>query len=559
MRLRARARRALIAGALVLLAGATPVRATAAPVDEPQVGHALSATRGAGARIVDDLGRTVILRGVNVNGLGAYYQALPDLPSTVPLTEDDFVQMADLGFDVVRLIVSWSELEPQPGAIDSAYLDRIEQTIGWARAHDIYVLLDMHQDAWSPFVFTPDGVTCPPPLEPAIGWDGAPAWATALSGTAATCKVALREASLAVATSFQSFYLDVNGVQGHLVSTWAHVAGRFASDPTVAGYDLLNEPNPGLVAGVDDYALLGSFYDRTLTAIRASEAAAGGFTHIGFFEPSVITGPLSVPGPLAGFSADADLVYAPHLYNESISILPGTIEQGFANAATAANAYGTTFFSGEWGWFGDPASDQALIERYAANEDANLVGGTWWQWKQACGDPHSIGSPGHRPGCADTSPYSDGIVVRSRENTMVLDRAYPRAAPGTLTSIDADVASGGLVVTGDADRDGTAADLWVPARCGTPNLTGTNIGDGTIVPSGGGARVSVPVQTAGRYRIAITCAGQPDGGAAADVAPSHSTSSLPATGDREGTRLPVALALLALALAVAALRRRAVA
>lgn len=480
---------------------------------EAQVSHALSGVTGADARVADDLDRSVILRGVNLNSLGEYYQEFPDLPATLALSEDDFAGMAAMGFNVVRLIVTWSRIEPQRGVIDTAYFERIAQALEWARAHDIYVLLDMHQDAWSPYVGTPDGVSCPPPLQAVVGWDGAPAWATALTGTVATCALPLgREFSVAVQTSFEQFYLDLGGVQGELINSWAALAGRFAADPVVAGYDLLNEPNPGLTAGVDDYLLLGQFYSRALNAIRAAESAApGGFAHAGFFEPSVITGPLALPGPVPlGFTSDTNLVYAPHLYNESINPLPlpgaQTMEQGFANAATAASNYGTTFFSGEWGWFGDSESDAVQIRRYAALEDQYRVGGTWWQWKQACGDPHAVGTRGHRPPCADTgSPYSDGIVVRARSNTMILDRAYPRAAPGLLDSIEADVDSGGLNISGRARRGGTSADLWLPARCASPVVTGENIAAATRRRVTGGWRIAVPVPAVGAYRVNVSC------------------------------------------------------
>jgi len=56
--------RVAVAALLVLLAFA-PGAAHALPVD-----HLLHAVGGGGARIVDDLGRTVILRGVNDNQLG---------------------------------------------------------------------------------------------------------------------------------------------------------------------------------------------------------------------------------------------------------------------------------------------------------------------------------------------------------------------------------------------------------------------------------------------------------------------------------------------------------
>ena len=90
----------------------------------------------------------VLLRGVNVNQLGEYYQANPDLAPTVPLTEDDFREIARLGFNTVRLIVSWSTLEPTPGAYNDGVRREIRQAVGWAASYGLYVVLDMHQDAY---------------------------------------------------------------------------------------------------------------------------------------------------------------------------------------------------------------------------------------------------------------------------------------------------------------------------------------------------------------------------------------------------------------------------
>jgi endoglycosylceramidase len=516
---------ALLALALLAL-GALPARAATARPDGgarrgapapqvtkvtkvTQVTHRLRATSGRAARIEDDLGRTVLLRGVNVNSLGDYYQEAPDLPPTLPLTEADVAQIAAHGFDVIRLILSWSAIEPSPGRIDRAYLDRIARVVGWARTHDVYVLLDLHQDAWGKAVATPDGVTCPAPLEPAVGWDGAPAWATALAGTAATCRLGQREVSPAVQASFTALYADVlgTGLQGHLAASWAAVARRFAAEPAVAGYDLLNEPNPGLAPGVDDAVLLGLLYGRLLDAIRSAEGSArGGYEHIGFFEPAVVTGSLPIPIPLAALVGDGNLVYAPHLYQESIGLLPGTIEDGFQAAATAAAAYGTTFFSGEWGWFGDPTADQSKLERYAAQEDAYRIGGTWWQWAQACGDPHAVPARHQRPPCAGRSRYSDGLVTRPAANVAVLTRAYPRAVPGQLRRVHADVATGALAVDGVADRAGASADLWVPERCTAPAVTGSgNVGPASRRSVPGGWRLEVPVRTAAAYTIRVRC------------------------------------------------------
>ena len=49
-----------------------------------------------GRRIVDDQGRTVLLRGVNVNQLGDYFQVRPDIPPAIPLTRGDVERIAAL-------------------------------------------------------------------------------------------------------------------------------------------------------------------------------------------------------------------------------------------------------------------------------------------------------------------------------------------------------------------------------------------------------------------------------------------------------------------------------
>src|SRR5258707_1292653 len=108
----------------------------------------LHAARGAAPAVVTSDGRQVLLRGVNVNQLGDYRQQRPDIPATLPITEADFAGIQSLGMNVVRLLVSWSRLEPQRGRFDAAYLAQIREAVGWARRHGIYVVLDMHQDAW---------------------------------------------------------------------------------------------------------------------------------------------------------------------------------------------------------------------------------------------------------------------------------------------------------------------------------------------------------------------------------------------------------------------------
>ncbi|HEY5156071.1 MAG TPA: cellulase family glycosylhydrolase, partial [Acidimicrobiales bacterium] len=256
---------------------ATTAPAAAAPLPS------LTAVRGEGARVVDDKGRQVLLRGVNLNVLGDYFQANAKYPTVIPATDADWAEMTADGFNVVRLLVSWSALEPTKGAFDTAYVARIHEAVDAAKAHGIYVVLDMHQDAYGKFVASPPGTVCPDAAKPGIGWDGAPEWAT-ITGGADTCAAAgVRELAPAVMKAFDSFYADTDGIQTELTKTWASLAGAFATDSTIAGYDLFNEPNWG--TDIDSSgAKLGAFTQKTIAAIRSAEQAAGGTSHIAFFE-----------------------------------------------------------------------------------------------------------------------------------------------------------------------------------------------------------------------------------------------------------------------------------
>ena len=497
-----------IAAVLVTLLP-SPARAALVVPEFQQTRHWVRAESGSHPRFVDDLGRTVILRGVNVNGLGEYYQEYKDLPSTLPLTRDDFREISSYGFNVVRLIVSWSRLEPRPGVIDRAYLERVAQTIEDARVHDIYVLIDMHQDAWGQGVQTPDGFTCPSPSTPSVAFDGAPRWATSQLGGLGTCQVQSRDIAPAVELSFSRLYANAGGLQDHFLSVWRAVAGRFRGASNVVGYDILNEPDPGITPGVNDYTLLGTFYRRAIAAIRSVDSR-----HTIFFEPSVLFRPLATPGPLPmpGFTRDKNLAYAPHLYNESIDVIPGTIEDGFTNARRAAKYYGgRPIFSGEWGWFGNPATDQPKIVRYAVAEDDAMISGTWWQWKQACGDPHAARRGGPKPSCAGKSLYSDGLVTRSDANKAVLARAYVRAAPGRLASMSVIGRNGGLIARGVSDRRDGRATIWFSSRSchGYPHVDGVNARVLYVGSQEFGYRVEVTVPRQGDYTIRLTCGAYP--------------------------------------------------
>src|SRR5262249_17929546 len=199
-----------------------------APPSAPAALLPLHAVRGTDARVVDPDGRQVLLRGVNLNSLGDYHQPNPQYPQVIPVTDADWARMQANGFDVVRLLVHWSSLEPTRGTIDQTYLSRIHAAVDAAAAHGIYTVIDMHQDAFSKDVATPADVDCPAGTKPDNGWDGAPAWATITDGQSTCATAGVRELAPAVIRAFEHFYANTDGIQDELVNTWAAVAGSFA-------------------------------------------------------------------------------------------------------------------------------------------------------------------------------------------------------------------------------------------------------------------------------------------------------------------------------------------
>lgn len=513
--------RLAVAGAVVVLLLAVPVLVGPPAAAGPQETAAVEATGGTerltvlpapepgGLPIIGDVtGRQVVLRGVNVNQLIEYHLRDPDVPATQPLTDDDFASMAAMGFNVVRLGMSWSRLEPTRGELDEEYLDQVRAAVASADEHGLYTVLDLHQDAWGNALAKPDQ-QCGGGTSPTTGWDGAPAWATITDGTL-HCQFLARDLAPAVATAFGNFYADRDGIQTALVETWAKVAGAFADDPAVAGYDLLNEPGIGANPPTTSGLLLGRYYDAALTAIRDAETAAGGFHHLAFFEPSVLWSGLAFDvTPPPGFTDDRQLVFAPHPYSESISMDQGfgltiaSIERNLAVSARAAAAYGAALWLGEWGWFGDPAVDGAKVDRLVDAQNRLGIGGAFWVWRQGCGSPETgpdATSSGNLVSvdCAtgELSPPPEGYATP-------LSRAYPRAVPGRLDSLTSEPSGRDLTFSATVDDDGGSCelDVWFPGER-TPRISSTGVEDVESTEVPGGWRISGCA--AGTYSLAVT-------------------------------------------------------
>ncbi|NAS26516.1 cellulase family glycosylhydrolase [Herbidospora sp. NEAU-GS84] len=420
--------------------------------------------------ITDGQGRQVLLRGVGVNQLVDYWSGDSTKQTVRPLTDDDFRQMAAMGFSAVRLAVSWSLLEPTPGTLDAGYVARIRRAVDQAAANDMVTVIDLHQDAWGRGVVAPMGATCPTGTTPMIGWDGAPGWATPFDGSG-RCQFLAKELAPVVNRAFSNFYADRDGVQTRLVATWGRLAREFAGSTAVAGFDLMNSPGLGETPPLTSSAALGRFYARAVAAIREAERAAGGHRHLIFFEP----GPLWAPWP--GFADDPGLVLA---------VKPGDLPidpaRAVALSARMAERYGTPLWTSAWGG--------GRLAAYAKAEDSAMIGGAFWVWKQACGDPHLAGTDPATAGNLVTVDCATGTERGpSRSVSNVVSRAYPRAVPGRLSSVWSDPERRHLRLTGTKGTGRCDLDVWAPGAT-RPAVTTSGISSVAFRRVPGGWRLS---------------------------------------------------------------------
>ncbi len=435
----------------------------------------LYATRGTNAGIYDQQGRFMLLRGVNYNVLGDYWQANANVATQKQYSADDFKLMAKYGVNVVRLLFNWSKLEPRRGEYNQNYINEIKKAIEDAAVNNIYILLDMHQDAFSKYIVTPTTTICDFPNR---GWDGAPDWAT-ITDNASTCTVnGSRESAPAVVHAWQNFWDNTNGIQDACVGAWSDLVLQTAQYANVLGYDLINEPSLGYKGLDQETQKISIFYDKCIEAIRQAENKNGNFEHIIFFETSVTWNGKEVPFvAFPNLTNERNMVFAPHTYFEAISYV-FTVEQGYDLIKTLTSIYRAKMFVGEFGYFGNPATDAAKYKRFTLKEDENFTGSTWWQWCQAPGDPHGISWNGTQ--YANTSMAmieldKNGNFTGNVNDfyLKILSRTRPIAICGKPLKLSSNSDNGTMHFEAKTATKGETV-LWISDAFGEPIISGNN-------------------------------------------------------------------------------------
>jgi len=183
-----------------------------------------------GSHFIDINGNPVIPHGINMVCKNK------ELGYIGNYTKEDFIFLKSKGFNIIRLGIFWDAVEPEPCRYNDEYLSKIDNIISLAGEQGIAIYLDMHQDLY--------GIKFE---------DGAPEWATLTDNQEHIRTVLWSESYLispAVQHAFDNFWdntpaSDGTGIQAHYINMWKHVAERYADNPYVIGYDLMNEPFPG--------------------------------------------------------------------------------------------------------------------------------------------------------------------------------------------------------------------------------------------------------------------------------------------------------------------------
>lgn len=335
---------------------------------------ALGAITSDGRHLRDAQGRAVLLRGVNARVDGVFDVDLGEgrvpLEPIPPMDASDCQQMAAWGLNILRLPMQWSGVEPTRDVFDEAYLQRVDAAIECAEDAGLWVMVDLHQDAYSK----------------EIGEDGAPLWAIEpppeqlLEGPLDAEELQRRRFSPEVTAAFESFFHpeDAFGLQAEFIEMLTHVASRYADHPAVVGFDLFNEP-------VADTAVLRTFHENAARAVRQAAPSK-----LVFFEPTGPRGFLgSEPAVNPPFPVEGS-VYAPHLYpfvfvsteEQLLAVTEPELRDTFDNAVLEAEAWQTPWVVGEFGGPPYSAREDLYLGLMYKLLDEYFVSATLWLWKE---------------------------------------------------------------------------------------------------------------------------------------------------------------------------------
>ena len=244
----------------------------------------------------DEHSRYALFRGVNFGSRSKLPPYLPiapleikelsqlDLKKEIESVKSELDLMKNLGFNIVRLLISWKAIEPRPNPNleellpeGRKYLTYMKEIIDELYARNIYVFLDFHQDI----------------ANEAYSGDGFPDWALAIDKEHERPKASHPDKkwqikymlNKSLKQTFKSFWenkltnleegLENFPVRTHLEKTIGQTVKFFKSlnnglgHPAILGVEPFNEPHPNTLPKKDFEAkFLMDFYNNVKSEIR---------------------------------------------------------------------------------------------------------------------------------------------------------------------------------------------------------------------------------------------------------------------------------------------------
>ena len=514
--------------------------------------------------IADQEGRRVLLHGAIPAGLIDFWSgtdySITDTPpyypidptayegkcpanssaiATPPLCQDDIKRMAALGFNSVRLPMSWSLLEPKRGKLSQQYLDRVAQVVGWAREAGMYVILDMHQNAFSRYVGRSDPSPLPGGQVISLRYyTGAPKWATITDGLPSVWYSSTRELNPAAFEATTNFWYNRAGIQDEYITTVAHVMQRFKDDSTVAGISVYNEPQPGwnLPPGFEDL-LLFPFYRRVVDALTGVHdgllcptqvfmPAPCGYPDLGVHDtrhlvfldsgwlrevtdfPTHLGLPISsYPNQVLGIHTYTHVFTIEHLIDKNgkpqkASYPWGGYDQTYSWGEREARAIGAALFVTEFG--NDPHYDSVELSSQLREQELHLTGFAFWTWMENCGSPPYGLFDGID--CSTTRPQASSGCIRPQRAAM-LARVYPEASSDPNLTYSYDSSTGSFTMRANGKFGDPATVVVVPSAVnGSVTVGGAVAGEPSIAQTGDGGRIVTVFPAGGQFTVNVAAA-----------------------------------------------------
>jgi endoglycosylceramidase len=401
-----------------------------------------------GDRFVDEAGREVVLRGVNTGDRGKVppfipFELEPDFDTALNRYAD---AVAGMGFNVVRLLVIWEAVEPEPGRYDEEYLKHYDAMVSAFTRRGVRVIVDSHQDV----------------ISRRFCGDGFPDWALLDKDLSyernSDCRAwNLHYFAPATLRNLDRFWTNADGLQDHYAAFFRMLAERYRGEPGVIGFEPMNEPMPGrrgLTHYKQWYGQLFGMYEKVGAQVAQVEPRYLIFADLCPLENQ---GSANSRRPRPKVN---NLVLAPHYYDLGtfgVAFSRGGdqwfMRLGINKHLALARTWGVPAMLTEFGVAPHYHNAVGYANEFYGVLDEHRLSGTFWQAQMS---PFVLNHE-------NSSIFdSDGSL---RPRAAALDRPYPRAVAGSSQTFSYDAGTGGFTLTWTEEvKAGAPTVVYLPPR-----------------------------------------------------------------------------------------------